>query len=153
MNIIVEFDEVLKACEDQSALDFKGIRARDAAAADAVYDDWVFNEENILDVDSMMEEYAADMKHALRSIVGKYTVKDYGVKMLEIEMLPMRDDSDLQNLPKLVRLYFVSKILTWWYVYRDSDIAALYEKKTTSALERILSECTPVVDSGHPRYF
>ena len=153
MNIGIELNSLLRACEDQSALDFKAMRAQNADAADVAYEDWVFLADNILDVDNMILEYAADMKHALRTIVGKYEIKNVGTKILNMDLVPQKNDADKYNIPNMVQQYLVCKVLTWWYVYRNADIAALYEKKATSALEKIFWECTPVIGTIQPRYF
>lgn len=141
--------ELLETCEMQTSADFQSLRVRNASGADAVYEDWVLTSDGVPNVEDMIEEYMADMKYALRTFMGAYSVDDG----IDVELNILNENVDEQAIRSKVRSYLKYRLLSWWYGYRDSDLSATYEKKAQEMLSAIFVYCTPVVGTLRSRYF
>lgn len=149
MTISIMISELFEACEMQTSTDFQALRVRSASGADAVYEDWVLTSDGVPNIEDMIEEYMADMKYALRTFMGAYSVDDGA----DVELNILNDNVDEQAIRSKVRSYLKYRLLSWWYSYRDSGLSTIYEKKAQEMLSAIFVYCTPAVGTLRSRYF
>jgi hypothetical protein len=141
VNTSISTLRLLTECKEQTSLDFQALRVKNAESMDALYDDFVINDSNKVDLYAPIQEFGADMAHALRTLLKSYSA---GRDIICVEVECANDTPGMQDIcESLLRKYFKYSILSWWYTSREEALAAVNAQKAAQALDDIFRMCVP----------
>lgn len=149
LSLSISTPRLLNECISQTSFDFQALRARNGESANAVHDDWVMNIDNRDDIYFPLQEAGADMYNVLHTLLHSFSA---GKDIIRIDICAAREGLS-DAVEGLMRQFFKYRLLTWWYAYRDADLAANYAQRAASALNNIFDYCVPRTGTKQPRYF
>lgn len=151
ISLSISTPRLLLECQEQTSHDFRAMRLANPDTADALYDDFVMTEENAVDLIFPVEEFGADMAHALRTLLRSYSA---GRDIIYIDIDCANEMVGTANICEShLRQYYKYRILAWWYTSRNADLATLNAEKASAALDNLFTHCVPRTGTILPRYF
>lgn len=151
LSISISTPRLLTECVEQTSYDFKAMRFSNPETADAVYDDYVMTGDDAAGILFPLEEFGADMAHALRTML---TTISAGKDIIFVEIDCANESAgSAYAVESFLRQCYKYRLLTWWYTSRDANLATLYADRANTALNNLFTHCVPHTGTSIPHYF
>lgn len=151
LSVSISTPRLLTECTEQTSHDFKAMRLSNPDTTDALYDDFVMTDDIAADLIFPIEEFGADMAHALRTLMKMFSA---GRDVIYMDIDCANESAGSAYIAEsFVRQYYKYRILAWWYTSRDTNLATLYTEKAGAALDNLFTHCMPHSGTSIPHYF
>ena len=153
--IELSIDKVFETAIIESGQFFRGVRsvannAESASLIDSSVDDFVLTEDDKVGAMPHLKVFVSELYDTIRGYCPEYAIDGDDIAFV-IE--GAEDCNTTARVTPLVEMFFVYRILAWWYRYRNGDMANNYLLLADDYRQQVLSAIVPKFSTRKLRYF
>jgi hypothetical protein len=157
MSHIVELsiDKIFETAITESGQAFRGIRsmannAEEAALIDSSADNFLLTEDDKASAMPHLNIFVSELYDTIRGYCPEYVVEE---DTLAFAIEGAEDCNTTARVTPLVKMFFVYRILAWWFRYRNGDMANNYLLLADDYRQQVLSAIVPKFSTRKLRMF